>query len=167
MHSALLNSTLYFSFSILPFTELKTFSSAIIILTFPQEVMFWLSSLPGSAGYRLLHPRLVIYDLCGFSRPLRRPAFRFLLCCKAAVLILRGLVTPNKRLLDSTQYKLVPKKCITVFFGPRGLANMKALRALRFVASLPTFPPTYSDGGNSGRPSSQQHTYMCTSCLYK
>ena len=27
-----------------------------------------------SAGYHLLHPRLVMYDLSGFSRPLRRPA---------------------------------------------------------------------------------------------
>ena len=49
-----------------------------------------LHSLPGSAGYRLLHPRLVMYDLCGFSRPLRRPAspesFCFVVklrCCKA------------------------------------------------------------------------------------
>ena len=50
-----------------------------------------LHSLPGSAGYRLLHPRLVMYDLCGFSRPLRRPAspvhpiFAFVVklgCCK-------------------------------------------------------------------------------------
>ena len=33
-----------------------------------------LHSLPGSAGSRLLHPSLVMYDLSGCSRPLRRPA---------------------------------------------------------------------------------------------
>ena len=31
-----------------------------------------LHSLPSSAGYRLLHPSFVMYDLSGFSRPVDR-----------------------------------------------------------------------------------------------
>ena len=60
-----------------------------------------LHSLPGSAGYRLLHPRLIMYawyDLSGFSRPLHPcPVFN-----KGLVVKLR-FYGENKKLLDSTQ----------------------------------------------------------------
>ena len=64
MHTRAELTTQYVSYNCIHYTTLYYTRCNVLAL----------HSLPGSAGYRLLHPRLDMYDLCGFSRPLRRPA---------------------------------------------------------------------------------------------